>query len=236
MGYADPAVVVGLDCVTGLQTARILAARGVPVIGVARDPRHYCARTRVCREVLAADTTPGELVGALAALLPRLDGPAVLFPCTDAAVLTLSRHRGALHPHYRLVLPSAAVVELLADKLAFWRHAADQGLPIPRTAVLLDRTAAEAVAATFRFPLVLKPPLTDRRWRAATGEKAYRTATPQELLATYDRIAGWADRLVAQEWVAGDTTDLFSCNAYFGEGSRPLATFVARKVRRRGAS
>ena len=32
-----PAVVVGLDNITGLQTARILAARGVPVFGIVAD-------------------------------------------------------------------------------------------------------------------------------------------------------------------------------------------------------
>ena len=40
------AVVLGLDTITGLQTARILAARGVPVIGVTNDLGHYACRTR----------------------------------------------------------------------------------------------------------------------------------------------------------------------------------------------
>ena len=44
------AVVVGMDnaTATGLQTARILRARGVPVIGIATDPTHWSYRTRVC--------------------------------------------------------------------------------------------------------------------------------------------------------------------------------------------
>ena len=47
-GSLPPAIVVGLDNITGLQTARILAARGVPVYGVVADTRHFGARTRVC--------------------------------------------------------------------------------------------------------------------------------------------------------------------------------------------
>jgi D-aspartate ligase len=61
----NPAVVAALDCITGLQTARILAARGVPVIGVAADRRHFCARTRVVRRVIEAPTAGEGLVGAL---------------------------------------------------------------------------------------------------------------------------------------------------------------------------
>ncbi|MDQ4077225.1 MAG: hypothetical protein M3220_13375 [Chloroflexota bacterium] len=34
------AIVIGLDSITGLQAARILADRQVPVIGIAKDPDH----------------------------------------------------------------------------------------------------------------------------------------------------------------------------------------------------
>jgi hypothetical protein len=39
------AVVIGLDSVTGLQTARILSKHNVPVIGIAKDRGHYCCKT-----------------------------------------------------------------------------------------------------------------------------------------------------------------------------------------------
>ena len=41
------AIVIGMDNATGLQSARILTARGVPVIGIAKDPDHFCCRTRI---------------------------------------------------------------------------------------------------------------------------------------------------------------------------------------------
>ena len=43
-GRKPHAVVVGLDHLNGLQTARILARRGVPVIGVVNDPDTIAAR------------------------------------------------------------------------------------------------------------------------------------------------------------------------------------------------
>jgi predicted ATP-grasp superfamily ATP-dependent carboligase len=37
--------------------------------------------------------------------------------------------------------------------------------------------------------------------------------------------------LIAQEWIEGPDANLYSCNCYFDNSSRPLATFVARKLR-----
>ena len=56
------AIVVGLDCLTGLQTARILHDRGIRVIGLASNLDHYCSRTRVCERRFEVDTTGPDLV------------------------------------------------------------------------------------------------------------------------------------------------------------------------------
>ena len=50
-----PVVIVGLASVVGLQTARLFAARGVRVIGIAGSLRHFAARTRVCDRIIEAD-------------------------------------------------------------------------------------------------------------------------------------------------------------------------------------
>src|SRR3954470_11708418 len=59
------AVVVGLDCVTGLQTARILHDRAIPVIGVAGDPAHFACRSRAVGRLVGADVTSEQLISAL---------------------------------------------------------------------------------------------------------------------------------------------------------------------------
>jgi len=226
-----PAVVVGLDCITGLQTARILAARGVPVTGVAGNLGHYACRTRVCREVLQADLVSDDLVEALARLGPRLPERAALFPCTDLAVLLISRHRERLAPWFVIALPDHGVVEMLMDKISFLRHAEDNGLPIPGTVIMESRADAERAAMSLTYPVAIKPPIKSAGWQAQTNIKAFQVGDGQQLLDVYDRVASWSDRLIAQEWVDGGVDSLYSCNAYFDESSRPLATFVARKLR-----
>lgn len=225
------AVVVGLDTITGLQTARILHARGVPVVGLTNDRGHWACRTRACERVVEADLLGDGFVDALVRLGPELGDRAALFPCTDLAVLAISRHRDRLAPWFSIALPDHDVVELLMDKIGFLHHAEAHGLPVPRTVVVGDRAAAAEAAATLSFPAVLKPPVKTRTWQAHTQRKGFPVADGRELLEVYDRVGTWSDTLIVQEWITGGADSLFSCNAYLDRSSRPLATFIARKLR-----
>jgi D-aspartate ligase len=228
---APPAIIIGLDSLNGLQTARLLAARGVPVIGIAKDRRHPFARTRVCREVWQADTAGEGFVQKLVAEGPRLGGPAVLVPCQDMGVLFCSRHRERLAPWYRMVLPAPEVVELLMDKLAFQEWAIREGLAIPPTRILKTRLDAQAAARELSFPCILKPTLKTALWETQAASGVYRVETAEQLLPLYDRCSQWTPVLVVQEWIEGSDAELFSCNCYFDRNGVPTATFVARKIR-----
>jgi predicted ATP-grasp superfamily ATP-dependent carboligase len=162
---------------------------------------------------------------------PELDGRAALFPCTDLAVLQISRHRDRLAPWYHIALPEHAVVDVLMDKVGFLRHAQENDLPIPGTVIIESRDDAERAGRTLTYPVALKPPLKSAVWQSHTSAKAFQVGDGRELLEVYDRVAAWSDRFIAQEWVDGGVDALYSCNAYFGAGSRPLVTFVARKLR-----
>lgn len=225
-----PAVVVGLDNITGLQTARILAARGVDVIGVVADRRHWGARTNVCVEIVESRLSGEGLLTCMQELGGRLDRTAVLIPCTDPSVAALSRHRDRLARHFRLPLAPHPVVELLMDKVSFARHAATAGLPVPRTEFLSSRSDAVRAAPLLNYPCVVKPPVKSV-WEGHTGAKGFPVREAAELLPVYDRVARWSPLVLAQEWVPGGEGDLFSCNAYFDAEGQPLVTFVARKIR-----
>ncbi len=226
-----PAIVIGLDCITGLQTARILARHGVSVLGIVADRTHYCARTNVCARVIEA--RPGD-EGLLCALEEAcVPGPRkpVLFPCSDLHVLSLSRNRHRVDPLGRLALPPAEVVEMMVDKVRFHRFAEQAGLPVPRLMLLGNRRDAERAAETLDFPCILKPPYKSPVWQSHTTVKAFKVSHAQELLHLYDRCSAWAGHLLAQEYVPGPESALYSCNAYFDERGSAVATFVARKLR-----
>lgn len=227
-----PVVIVGLDCITGLQTARIYWERGVPVIGVASDRKHFAARTRACRLITQSPTTGDALVRHLVDLSARIGRRALLVPCTDGAVATIARFRQALDPLYLVPLPDEETVLRLLDKVRFEAWAREQGLPVPRSAVLRSATDVDDASRTLTFPLVVKPAVKTERWKSFTKAKVLEAADAPALSRIFETYGPYADGgLTAQEWIVGPETELYSCNAYFAADGRPLASFVARKLR-----
>jgi D-aspartate ligase len=225
------AIVIGLNGMVGLQTARILARRKVPVIAVAKDPDHHISRTRACRQILYAHTESEEVIDLLKAVGPQLNQKAVLFPCGDMNVALVSQHRESLADWYHISLPAHEVVEMTSNKASFYAYAQREGFPIPRTFPLRSRADAEQAAQELTFPCLLKPPARTLEWAEHGAVKNYTVSGPEELLTLFDRHHEWAKLLLAQEWVEGPDTNLYACNVYFNAASEPVTAFVTHKLR-----
>jgi predicted ATP-grasp superfamily ATP-dependent carboligase len=230
-GGEPAAVLVGLDTLQGLQAARILAGRRVPVIGLARDAGHPACRTRVCQRILYCDTGGPALVEALADLVRSLPARAVLFPCHDQAVAVVSAHRAELAQWYEAVLPAPSAVELLLDKDRFYDFAVAAGFRVPRLRRLHGPDDAVAAAEALRFPCILKPARHSDVWRRHTTAKALRVDTPGDFRAAYQRVRSWTQVLIIQELIPGGDDELYSCNCYFDRAGQLAGSFVARKLR-----
>lgn len=230
-GGRAAAIVVGLDCITGLQSARILAERKVPVIGIASDMDHFCTRTRSVRAVFQADTSSLELIDVLCSLGPRLSQRAVLYPCTDASVLMIARERARLGPWFHVVLPPTDVLVSLMDKVRFLQLAEGSGVRVPATRTLRTRADVEAAARELPFPCILKPALKTPEWERNSPAKVHRVENPEQLLRLYDQYGRYAELLIAQQWIEGGDDTLYSCNCYYDSASKPVCNFIARKLR-----
>ncbi|MBP1702618.1 MAG: ATP-grasp enzyme-like protein [Chloroflexi bacterium] len=231
-GKTPYAIVVGLDTLNGIQTVRILARHKIPIIAIAKDPKHHGCRTRLCERIIFTNTATEELIQTLVALGPELKQKAVLYPCVDMNMLLISRHRQALEPWYHVVLPAPEVIETLMNKLNFYTYAQQNGFPIPQTRYLNSQEDANRAAAELTFPCVLKPPMSAiPEWEKNSKLKAYKLSSPAELLEFYERSKVWAKDLIVQEWVEGPDSNLYSCNCYFNDQFEPVVTFVSRKLR-----
>src|SRR5215207_2857688 len=231
-GSGAPAVLIGLDSMQGLQAARILHSRGVPVIALARDPSNHECRTNVCSEIRFVDTRSTCLIDELLRLGRSFTQRAVLFPCEDESVLRVSRHRERLAQQFHFALPPVDVVEMLMDKSRFYAYAQQNGLPIPPTRFLrLPDDVADA-CESLTFPVILKPTNSQTPlWRANSMFSAFKVADKDGLPRLYDRYRPFTEALIVQEWIPGPDSNLYSCNCYFNQHGEPLATFVSRKVR-----
>jgi D-aspartate ligase len=230
-GKKPYAVVFALNSINGLQTARTLARRGIPVIGITSNPKHCCCRTKVCEEIIVADTESDDVIRTLEVLGPKLGQKAVLFPCNDLNVLPISRHRQRLERWYHIMLSEADVNEMLMHKTTFYTYAQKEDWPIPRTFMLNNRSEAEHAARKLVFPCILKPSSRSNEWEQNSKFKAYKAFTVDEFLALYDRCVRWSRDLIVQEWIEGPESNLYTCYCYFSKDSEPLVTFVTRKLR-----
>jgi D-aspartate ligase len=222
------AIVIGLDNMTGLQTARILSRRGIRVVGIAADGRHPACRTRTCHRLVVAPTAGDDLLDTLDRLRASELG-AVLFPCTDASVRTLAHGTHRLRG-FRTSLPDADVVDQLMDKLRFAELVSDHQLPAPVTRLVTDLDQARRAAEELRFPCVVKPAIKTPRWEEA-GPKVRRFSDARGWLASAAQLLGLHPELVIQEWLPGADDCLYSCNVYVAADGTPLVSFVARKLR-----
>jgi len=225
------AVVINMDFLTGLQTARILANKGVPVIGFAENPDHFCAKTNACELVIRSNETSEELIEKLIKLGKELEQKAVLYPGQDISVLLISQNREKLEPYFHISLPSKETVELLMNKPRFYEFSKKNNLPVAKFFLLKNRKDAEEAAGKLNFPCVLKPHMKSPRWEENTKLKAFKVLNTDEFLKMYDRIFGWSDTLMLQEWIEGDDTTLYSCNSYYNKNSESLVNFTAKKLR-----
>jgi predicted ATP-grasp superfamily ATP-dependent carboligase len=223
-----PVVLVGLDTIQGLQAARIYAARGVPVIGVASDRRYYTTKTNVCDDIVFFDGA--DLVDVLIDLARDLPEKPFLLPCHDNHVATISAGRDRLAEHYVISLPPDDVVKTLLDKTAFAELGSRIGMAVPPTWVIAKGDDRQPEIPPTAFPVAVKPSLRTGRWMSAIGEKAVRIDDATALADVLPRARAATDSVIIQPWVDGEDGDLFSCNGVFRDGV-PLATFTARKIR-----
>ncbi|MGI9658042.1 MAG: carboxylate--amine ligase [Gaiellaceae bacterium] len=227
-----PAVVLGLDEGTiGIQTARILAERGVPVMAVAGNPDHPSCRTRVCKEITIENTHGDGVIDALERLGRRLDSRAVIFPCADANVHVISRHRERLSEWFEIVLPSHDVVELLTEKDRFYRFATEHGLPVPATFLLRESADVQEAAQGLRFPCILKPVIRTPLWNSNARAKAFRVRDAEELRAKFESHRELAPVMLAQNWVRGEDSAHYSTNIYVDALGELAVSFTTQKLR-----
>ena len=225
------AVVVRVDSLTGIQTTRTLAEHGVPVIGLAGIPRAPYGRTRLCEKIICTDPEGPELISTLLELGPQLAEKAVLFPCNDPVVSSVSRHRKELLPWYHIILPSEQVVDLMLSKDKFYAYSEAVGLPIARTVVVSNRSDLERAARELTFPCIVKPVRRTKVWHQFSNHKGLKVTDVTALRDNYEACHEIVGGLIVQEWIVGDSSDLYSCNLYLDANCEPLATFVSHKIR-----
>jgi D-aspartate ligase len=224
------AVVIGGEH-PGLGIARSLGRRGIPVCVI--DDQYsisqfsnYVSRVVRVKDLRDEDRTiesvleTGERLG--------LKGW-ILYPTRDETVAALSRHRQRLSEIFRVTTPDWNCAKWAWDKKNTYEKADALGIPVPRT--FNPRCEAELGALYERLPLAIKPAVKENFFYA-TGAKAWRAETPDQLVDLFRRAAKQIrpEEILVQEIIPGDGLCQYSYCAFFRDGTAQ-STMVARRMR-----
>jgi predicted ATP-grasp superfamily ATP-dependent carboligase len=160
----------------------------------------------------------------------------VLFPATDECAKFTSTHEQQLAGHYLIPQPSRDVIATIINKRALYEAATAIGVDIPDTHFPASLEEATRIAAVMRYPCVIKP-LVSADWRgdavkAVIGaQKALVVGGPDELVASYQKLAGVSRDLMVQEIIGGADERLITLLAYLNRDSEPVAFCIRKKIR-----
>ena len=240
----NPAVVTPLDEHMGLDIARSLGNRGIPVYGIDPDPETAGRVSKYCKLVICPDpkNSEADFVQFLIDWGKTQRDKVVLFPISDETALICSRDRQKLEPYYEIVMPDHTVMERMASKGGLASTALEFSIPAPQTIIPANLQEVEAAATYLSYPVIIKP-LESSFWHtppivrllrknALSGRvKVVSCHDALQLLQFYRNIAVYDNRMIIQELIPGPDENLAYISFYLDRQSKPLAIFAGRKLR-----
>jgi D-aspartate ligase len=224
------ALVVGGDH-PGLAIARSLGRRGIPVYVI---DDQYCISmfSRYATKVIRVENILDErkTVEAVLEIGRRYNlRDWILFPTRDENVAAFSRYRSELAQFFKVTTGDWNSIEWAWDKKKTYELAEKLDIPCPKT--FNPKSIAEVPALYSRLPLAIKPAVKENFFYA-TGAKAWRADTPDQLLSLYEKAINQIkpEEILIQEIVPGDGNEQYSYCAFVRHGV-PYSVLTARRAR-----
>jgi D-aspartate ligase len=224
------AVVIGGEH-PGLGVARSLGRRGIPVI-VIDDQYSVSSFSRYVSQVIRVKDLRDlkNTVDSVLEIGRRLDlKDWVLFPTRDETVAAFSSYRDELATLFKVTTPSWDTVQWVWDKGNTYSLAQQLGIPCPET--FNPRSQEDLKPLYSRLPLAVKPAVKENFFYA-TGAKAWRANTPEELRQLFAAAQAQIrpEEILVQEIIPGDGRQQFSYCAFFRDGVAH-SSLVAQRLR-----
>ena len=147
----------------------------------------------------------------------------ILMGCGDNYVEQIIRNSARLPENVVAPYVDEQLMDRLLTKTEFYRMCDSHGVEYPDT-FIYERSMGSDFTLPFGFPVFLKPSNGIRYWQHEfpTQKKAYRLNSEAELKEVIEQIygAGYDDRLIIQDFVPGDDSNLRVMICYSGRDKR----------------
>jgi predicted ATP-grasp superfamily ATP-dependent carboligase len=240
-----PVLLTPLDEHMGLDIARSLGKRGIPIYALDSDPDAVGKYSKYVHFYTCPDPEENggiPYINFVVDFVKKLDRKVVLFPLSDEHVLLFSRERELIKNYCFYMMPDHETISNLVTKDGLDKIVRKFNIPAPRTFFLDGIWSIESIAERLDYPVILKPTESTywhtpeittllRKGLIACRAKIIECQTAQELIDSYNKISSIDNRLVVQEIIPGEDSRLVYISFYLDQNSTPLGMFAGRKYR-----
>ena len=196
---------------------------------------HWCkaGMSRWCRKTFVYRDPREDIKDFISTVLDeaRKSPGTLILPMTEFTTLSLSSHRDQVFAaSARLVLPPHDVVLRAFDKSATIELARSLGIAVPETSLLEQGDSPELLAATLRFPVVLKPRSSfednGKGNVQETGRSLY-ARNREEFMSCWRELRNKSSSVLVQEYIPGRGVGYFALMCH----GAPRAEFAHQRIR-----
>lgn len=226
--HAVPVLILG-GGITALGAMRCLGRRGVPLyvagsrVGLITRSRWY----RVLPEEGPNEFSEQDLGYRLEQLTIRR---MVLLPCSDAWVMAVSQLKPELATRFSSSVAPPETLQQMVDKEFFAETLVRLGLPHPRTVVLRESGALEAVPEDQLQGCFLKPNQSTV-FAQCYGVKALRFRDRAEALRLFKDASAKGIKVMLQEFIPGPPTRHVFVEGFVDRHGRICGLLARRRIR-----
>ena len=227
MDLKVPVIIVGFS-LNGLGIVRSLAPLGVKCFILFDQPEDPCLTTKYGEKIQVPGIAAEDILPAVKRINDSTGELPVLFLTNDFTVDSISKNRNLFEGLVRFPLPAHDMVDALLQKDRCKELYEQAGIDQPDTACLTHGEDDSALDG-LRYPCILKasekPDGYSERFK-----KAYIVEKADEARDIFASMRGFVDRVVVQEWIDGEDTDIYFGLSIMKPDGTAAAAFCGQKI------
>lgn len=154
----------------------------------------------------------------------------VLISTNETYVEFIAKNRDKLKEDFVFNYPDISIIKTLTNKEKFYKTYKNSGLSFPKTEYY-DCKKEDDIPNSFSFPIVVKPAnvVMYNHISFEGKNKIYKVSTQEELeqIIANIKLNGYTDKLILQEFIPGDDSNLFDVVLYMNtSGKMEFMTFA----------
>jgi D-aspartate ligase len=229
-----PVVIFG-DHIAAYGVIRALGPLRIPIYIVSETGKGLSTKSRYVKKSLALSPFDPYCIKQLNSWVSsEVGSECVMMVAGDDDYLdVLAKNYKNLPEGAKPTFPDWQIVKLVREKRRTYKIAEELGIPTPTTYYI---TSEEELKTIIESGIDIKPPFLMKSEHSKAFNKTFKTKgiicdKKSGLLKTYRKYNGFCGKLLLQEMIPGEESQLYCLKTVLNHSSEPLAVFVDKKVR-----